>query len=79
MVIATLIALAVPLLVVGVRRFGTDSRDGRDWKPIDSIDRSHPWVAGFQSRDHRAPDLITLKLPTELGGCRPLENPWSRS
>ncbi|ONH26136.1 hypothetical protein [Pseudofrankia asymbiotica] len=79
MVIAALIALAVLLLVAGVSRFGADSRDGRDWTPTDDIDRSHPWVAGFHSGDHRAPDLATLRLPTELGGCRPMEDPWSRS
>jgi hypothetical protein len=84
MVIAALIVLAVLLVVAGVRRFGVDSRDGGDWKPINDISRSHSWVAGYHSRDHRnsshrPADLATLKLPAELDGCRPLDHPWSRS
>jgi hypothetical protein len=51
MVIASLIALAVLLAVVGVRRFGADSRDGRDWhrSTSDNLSESHPWTAGYRA------------------------------
>ncbi|MBL7490914.1 hypothetical protein I6A60_23760 [Frankia sp. AgB1.9] len=50
MVIVALITLAVLLIVAGVRRFGTDSRDGRDWRrpPSSDLDESHPWTAGYR-------------------------------
>ncbi|WP_045877159.1 hypothetical protein [Pseudofrankia sp. DC12] len=50
MVIVALITLAVLLIVATVRRFGADSRDGRDWRRATSstLDESHPWTAGYR-------------------------------